>query len=189
MRVFFAIIPPKTVCDFLTMSIATLKKGICGHFVQWTPTNHLHVTLQFLKSLQPTHLIPLTELVRLQLKNIPSFQLQLGHLTAFPTPENPKIIALTVEPYKVLMTLSNTIGQAMGILGYPAESRPFQGHITLARLHHDKLQPDLLSLTHFPITLPILINEIYLIESKFDKEGAHYIPLAQFELNCNQLNL
>jgi 2'-5' RNA ligase len=144
--------------------------------------------LQFLKGLQQEHLNPLTELVRTQLKEIPSFWLQLGHLTAFPTREHPRIISLTVEPHTVLMTLSNAIGQAMSVLGYPVESRLFQGHMTLARLHHDKVQADLLSLIHFPIIPPIPIHEIYLIESRPDKEGSHYIPLAQFDLNHNQLN-
>lgn len=187
MRVFFAVIPPSTVCDSLSRSIAALKKQTHGHSIQWMPINKLHITLQFLNELKHEHLTPLNELVCSQLKKMPSFQLQLGHLAAFPTSKNSKIISLTVEPHTALLTLSQTIGQAMSVLGYPVESRPFHGHMTLARLHHDKLQTDLFSQILMPSIPPILIREIYLIESRPDKEGSQYLPLAQFYLNHHQL--
>lgn len=185
LRVFFAVVLPNTVYDSLFKSLETLKKEIGDHSIRWMPIHQLHVTLQFLKRLQKADLASLIELVRVQLKNISDFQLHTGILTTFPTSKNPGILALTVEPHTVLMTLSNIIGQAMDVLGYPVETRPFQGHITLARLQHDKLQIDLFSPVDIP---PMLIQKIYLIESRPDQAGSHYIPIAQFELNHNKLN-
>lgn len=185
MRVFFAVVPPKSIRDYLAGAMSILKKGVGGHSIRWTPVADLHVTLQFIKALQQVDLVPLTERVRSQLKNVPSFQLQIGHPMVFPNPELPSIISFAVEPHTTLVTLSNVIGQAVGALGYPVESRLFQGHMTLARLHHEKIHTNVFSSLNMPIIPPILINEIYLIESKPDKNGPHYIPLAQFDLGAD----
>lgn len=182
LRVFFAVVPPREVHDSLSRLLRILKKRIYSHSIRWMHVEHLHVTLQFLGELQKEHLISLTELVRTQLKNIPSFQLQLGHLTIFPTKENPGIISLTVEPHSLLATLSSAIGQAMNVLGYPVESRPFQAHMTLGRIHQEKLQTEFFSCFDLPNIQPTLIREVYLIESRPGQEGSNYVPLAQFKL-------
>ena len=185
-RIFFAVMLPVEVCVPFLKPLGILKKAIRGHSIRWTSVNHFHVTLQFLKDLQQKHTMLLIEEVQTQLKNMSAFQLQLGQLSLFPTPELPRIISLTVEPQTVLMAMSNTIGKAISALGYSVESRPFQGHITIARLHHDKLQADLLSHIHFPVIKPIPVHKIYLIESRPDNEGSNYVTLAQFTLNQNQ---
>lgn len=183
LRVFFAVLPPGEVRDSLSRLIAILKKRSHAPSIRWTAVKDLHMTLQFIKDLQQKHTMPLIEAVRFQLKNQPTFQLQLGHVCAFPTVEHPSVIALTVEPQTALMTLSNTIGKAISALGYPIESRSFQGHITLARLHHNKLQADLFSHPHAPVVAPIPVHEIYLIESRPDKVGSKYIILDKLDLN------
>lgn len=185
-RVFFAVLPTGEACDSLCRLIAILKKRSHDHSIRWTPVKNLHITLQFLKDLQQKHTMPLIEEVRAQLKKLSIFQLQLGQLYAFPTVEHPRIISLTVEPQTALMTLSDTIGNTMRGLGYPVESRPFQGHITIARLPHNKLQADLFSHLHLPVVAPIPVHEIYLIESRPDKVGSKYITLDKFNLNQNQ---
>ena len=185
-RVFFAINLPSPTCDFLIKPLAALKKAFPGHSIRWTVAQHLHVTLQFLSALPQEQLASLIDTVRIQLKNRESFQLQLGHLEAFPTQMCPRIISLTVEPQTMLMDLSNEIGQVMRALGYPVEPRSFKGHVTLGRLPQDVFQVDLLTKTHFPVIPPIPVHEIYLIESRPDAAGARYITLAQFPLNQNK---
>lgn len=168
----------------LSATMAALKKSIPAHSIVWNAVNNLHVTLQFLNGLQQKHTSALIDHVRSQLKNMPAFQLKLGDLEMFPTLEHPRIISLTVEPQAVLMELSNTIGQAISALGYPVESRLFQGHITFGRLHHYKPKAALLSQIHLPDIPAITIDKVYLVESKPDQKGSNYHILAQFDLIC-----
>ena len=144
----------------------------------------LHVTLQFLKGIQPEHVTSLIEQVRLELKDTPAFQLEFGGLEWFPTPEHPKILSLAVGPQHSLMSLSVAIGHAISTLNYPVESHPFRGHMSLGRLlHYRSQQTALLQQIKLPPIPPIAINELYLIESRPGKKGNDYHPLAQLALN------
>lgn len=186
LRTFFAIVPPRSLSDCLSSVLESSKQSFPKNLIRWVQIEKLHITLQFLKCIKPEHLTPLIEQVRLELKNIPAFQLEFGGLEWFPTPKHPKILSLAVGPQNILTSLSAAIGHAISALNYPVESRPFQGHMSLGRLlHHRSQQEALLPEIKLPFIPPIPIRELYLLESKSNKEGTDYYPLAQLTLNTN----
>ncbi|MBA2652608.1 MAG: RNA 2',3'-cyclic phosphodiesterase [Tatlockia sp.] len=182
-RAFFAIMPPKSISDGLTSVLESSKQSLPQNLLRWVHPQKLHITLQFLKNIQPKDLTPLIEKVRLELKKTPPFQLEFGGLEWFPTAKHPSILSLAVGQEACLMPLSAAIGCAISALNYPVESRPFRGHMSLGRvLHHHSLEVELLQQIKLEFIPPILIDEIYLIESKPSKEGREYYPLARIAL-------
>jgi 2'-5' RNA ligase len=182
-RAFFAIMSPKSMSDLMSNVLESLKQFTPEHVIKWSRVENLHITLQFLKSIQPEHVVPLIEKVRIELKNTPTFQLEFHGLEWFPTPEHPKILSLAVGSKDILIPLSATIGHAISAFNYPVESRPFRGHMSIGRLlNYSSKQKALLNQIKLPIIPSIPINELYLIESKSSKGGSNYCPLAKFDL-------
>ena len=182
-RVFFAIIPPKTMNPLLITILESLKQSLPEHWIRWTHVDNVHITLQFLKSIQSQDVPPLIERVHSELKNTPKFQLDFHGLEWFPSVEHPKILSLAVGPKDILKNLSAIIGHAISALNYPVESRPFRGHMSLGRLPKFNLQQkNLLDEIRIPVIPPIFISELYLMESKPSKGGINYHPLAQLNL-------
>lgn len=185
-RVFFAITPPQSLSILLSSVIESSKQSLPKNLIKWIQIEKLHITLQFLKSIQPEHVTTLIELVRHEIQKTPAFQLELGDLEWFPTPERPKVLSLKVGPPNILMALSSAIGHAISTLNYPVETMPFRGHMSLGRLIHSRSQPAaFLQQIKLPFIPPVLINELYLIESKFCPQGNEYHPLAQITLPPN----
>lgn len=182
-RAFFAIIPPKSMSDLLSSVLESLRQSSPEHFIRWAHVENLHITLQFLKNIQPEHVIPLIEKVQIELKNTPTFQLEFHGLEWFPAPDHPKILSLAVGPQNSLTPLSATIGHAISALNYPVESRPFRAHMSIGRLlNNSSKQKVLLNQIKLPTIPPITINELYLVESKSSKGESNYSSLAKFNL-------
>jgi len=182
LRIFFAIMLPESVQETFQNILDMIQTSILEQSVRLVNAKQLHVTLQFLGNIQQNHLPILIEQARSQLKNISAFQLQVKILLTFPTKTHTKVIALSVEPQTELITLSKTLGQIIRNLGYPIDPRPFQGHITLARMKNDFLRDDLLSKICLPKTPVIEVNEIALMESKTNHQSAEYYYLDRFAL-------
>jgi len=182
-RAFFAIIPPKSMLVPLENLLKTLKRSAPEHSIRWINSENLHITLQFLKKIAPEDVNPLIEQVHTELKNTRAFQLELQHLEWFPEPKHPKILSLAVGPQDILTTLSATIGHAINALNYPVESRPFRGHMSIARLPYRRQQSELLATIKLPTIPSAFINKVYLIESKPSNGRTSYFPLAQFNLS------
>ncbi len=177
-RGFFAIQIPAAMQTILQRAEKTLQQK---HRLRWTKPHNLHITLQFLKEIKTMDIENIVANVRKELSKMTSFELELGKLELFPSPVHPRLIALQVGPSETLAQLSHLIGQ--GILGahYPIETRPFRGHLTLARFNGAN--------QHFPLedlTLPPLqkfpVTEIILFQSLRGEEGSRYIPLAHIHL-------
>lgn len=185
-RAFFAISLPGSVQKNIWDILEPVRKSTSACFIRWTKPEHLHITLQFLQKLEADHISSLIEGVRNKLKSMEEFQLDLGTLEWFPTPKRPRLISLSVGPQCLLRDLSMAIGQVIGELNYPVESRPFRGHLTVGRVvnYSSKLQQ--LPQMTLPSIPPVPIDELYLIESKPDKNGSNYLSLAQFNLIHNR---
>ncbi|MBN9228392.1 MULTISPECIES: RNA 2',3'-cyclic phosphodiesterase [Legionella] len=181
-RVFFAITVPSKTQAKLSRCLNSLQKNLSSDYIRWAHVEKMHITLQFLGDLPQEQLVPVIEHVRAAIKNLPVFQLELGHLEWFPSSHRPKVISLSVQPQATLATLSETIGKALIALHVPVESRPFRGHLTMGRLIRHRIPHELLETIKVPIMPPITVDKIYLIESRPEKGMQNYYSLAEFKL-------
>ncbi len=75
------------------------------------------------------------------------------------------------------------MGQAISALNYPVETRPFRGHMSLGRLLYSRTPIASISRIKLSDIQPVVINDVYLIESQLGKGKTVYSPLAQFNLS------
>ena len=182
-RAFFAIKPPSSMYNFLESLLKTLVHADPKHFIKWIDVEKLHITLQFIKSIQREDVDPLIKQVGARLKDNTAFQLQFDKLEWFPAPWRPRVLSLRVSPQETLKTLAITLGQAIYALNYPIETRPFRGHMSLGRLTYSRTPVASISRIKLSDIQPVVINEVYLIESQSGKGKTVYSPLAQFNLS------
>lgn len=185
-RVFFAIVPSKEIRLHLLTILHSLKQEMPEDSIRWVDIDNLHITLHFIAQFRLKDLALVIKRVSNALKHIPCFQLKLGPVEWFPTLRHPKVLSLVVEPHDLLAKFVSTITQSFHFLNYPIESRPFRGHMTLARVHYfQHKQQKLLSqikLEHIPL---MSVDKIYFIESKLGHERSTYTTLAEFQLLKN----
>lgn len=181
-RAFFAIKPPPLMYNFLESLLKTLIHADQKHFIKWIDVEKLHITLQFIKSIQREDIDLLIELVNSRLKSNTAFQLEFDQLEWFPALYRPRVLSLRVGPQVVLKTLAATLGQALIDLNYPVETRPFRGHLSLGRLAYSRTPVASISRIKLSDSPVVEINEVHLIESQLGKGKTLYLPLAQFKL-------
>ena len=186
MRVFFAIPLPASAKPALADIMATLKKSIPSDTIRWSMLDNLHVTLQFLNPVQRINLPALIAGAHRALENSKPFELEYGKLELFPAISSPKFISLDMSSVASLTELANTIAVLTSKLGYPLDTRPFRGHITLGRLGHTHVNQSMLEQLVTPAIPPSFITDICLYESKPTHQGSHYLPLATFALKCDE---
>lgn len=186
-RVFFAILPPKSLYKQLTGIKKSLSDVFPEEDIRWIEVENFHVTLQFINNVSETQLIPLIRDVGTLLKNTSSFQLEIGGLEWFPGLEYPKVIALSVEPQEILCKLSDAMKPIIDNLNIISGTHPFRGHISIGRLKHNDISRELLTHVKIPLMEPITIDRVYLIESKPDVGGRVYQVMDEFKLTpyCN----
>jgi len=128
-RLFTAIELPEDV----RADLARLEGGLPG--ARWLPEENLHLTLRFLGEVQE----PAVEEIAEALWRIraPGFPLRLKGVGKFggESKRSPsRLVYAGVEHGAALTDLARRIEQALVGIGFPAETRKFHAHVTLARL-------------------------------------------------------
>ena len=186
MRVFFAIPLPAGAKTTLADIMVILKKSIPSDTIRWSMLDNLHITLQFLNPVQRINLPVLIAGAHATLKNYKGFELEYGKLELFPAISSPKFISLDMSSLASLTELANTIAGLTSNQGYPLDTRPFRGHITLGRLGHNHVNQSMLEQLDMPVISASFTTEVCLYESKPTHQGSHYLPLATFALKGDE---
>jgi 2'-5' RNA ligase len=165
-------------CESLRASDRNPWKG------QWIAPENYHITLKFLGFVPISQVNEIIRSVSLAIQNQNSFYLNSIGVGAFPNFIRPKVLWVGMkQPYTELIQLTQNIENALSILGFPAEIRPFFPHITFARVKRSK------NLTQFNLPNPSihfgvsLIREIILYESISTSYGSRYNEIHRFLLN------
>ncbi len=177
MRLFVAIELP----DQVRAKLAGLRTELSG--ARWIPAEQLHLTLAFLGEVPAAMLEPLcSALARVQQA---PFELSFDRLGCFPSHHNPRVLWIGFEQQPALLQLAEQINRAVTSCGLPLEERPFNAHITLARLK----QPAPGAVARFLATpqngeLPHLsVREFVLFQSLLAPQGVFHKPLQQFDVD------
>lgn len=111
---------------------------------------------------------------------LPSFNVSLKGVGAFPHPKKARILWIGVEEGKDnLVELFSTIENITSPLGFEKEKRKFTPHITFARIKKDKyILPECVnfSFDSFPV------HEVTLFKSKLTPKGPIYEILSEVPL-------
>ena len=176
-RVFIAMELNSVHRENLKESQRRLAKDLEKGYI--VPEENFHMTLAFLgeQSAEAMHRI-LDAMLEVALQT-PIFLTYMGNLGEFTFPKGTTYF-MGIRSTKELLSLEESLKDALGRRGFPIEERPFHPHITLVK--KGKLLPQSEGLEamnekiHMP-KLPILVDKLILFESIQDGEGTRYEPL------------
>ena len=130
MRLFTGIDLPDDVREKLERLLMHLRP--CGH-LKWSPVYNLHVTLKFIGE-WPEEKMPQIEAAFRRLGPRDPISAEVRGLGWYPNPHHPRVFWAGVHGGDALPALVKDIDGATMPLGIAAEDRPFNAHLTLARI-------------------------------------------------------
>ena len=113
------------------MAATPLVEAIPG--VAWVKAGNLHLTLKFLGDVEEQRIEAIATSLTKAAAQVDAFDLTIGGFGAFPTRARPRVIWVEANGPR-LHALVESIECALEALGFPRETRPFAGHITLGRV-------------------------------------------------------
>jgi 2'-5' RNA ligase len=146
--------------------------------------NGVHLTLKFFGDLTVEQIRAASEVVASVATVVPEFDFHLRGLGAFPSERRPSVVWVGVADGDACASLVETLEATLGEAGFPLETRPFQPHVTLARVK--ARPPECLAglLSRFADTdfgcFPV--SSIELIASELTPNGPIYTTLEEFKL-------
>ena len=151
-----------------------------GPGLRWQSAAQLHLTVRFIGELgeeQAEHLA-----AALSALQAPAFELQIGGVGYFGSPQSPRILWAGVVAPAPLQALREQVDPL--ILPWCAvDPQPFVPHVTLARCGSEcaSLQPFLLAQRGLRLA-PWLVSAVCLFASEAGQGGSRYSVLARYPL-------
>lgn len=103
--------------------------------IQWVRPDSMHLTLKFLGDTLETGIEAMRDALVATIATVPGFSVEIGGLGVFPDLRAPRVIWIGLhDPSGVLSRLVAEVEAALEGLGVPREHRPFNPHLTLARI-------------------------------------------------------
>jgi 2'-5' RNA ligase len=178
LRVFFAIDLPEAVKLAVSEIVPSLKLSLPKKSSRWVTPEKYHLTLQFLRSVDPLDITRLINKTRSVITGFIPFTLRFDSLGIFSAGKQSRILVLNLVESADLSELAAKIAVGASGAGYPPEDRPFRGHLTLCRfksLKEEWVLPEMaLDLPQFEV------REIDLLRSERTETGYEYSMLDRF---------
>ncbi len=134
LRAFIAADLTPAVREAVAQVSRNLQQKLAGLPLRWVAPENMHLTLKFLGDVSARNLRLLEEMLAGEARQHTAFEFGVGTLGAFPNPRHPRVLWVGVSGPDALQRLHAGIENAMARLGYPREQRPYQPHLTLARV-------------------------------------------------------
>ena len=176
MRLFVAVDLPATVKDELGRAIDGLRLTLPD--AKWVPRDNLHLTVSFLGEVGEERVEGIVHALRDALAATAPFDAGLAGSGAFPKPRRARVLwaGLEAEGTRLESTAKVCI-QALEQIGFPAETRPWTAHVTLARLRVPADVSGALPLPLSPVVFPI--GEVTVFRSRLARPAPRYEPVAR----------
>lgn len=160
-RLFVALTPPRAMLDELDAAVGPLRAGLPE--LRWTRAEAWHLTLAFLGAVEPRPVTALVERLARVAKRQGPIQLAVAGAGRFGHQVLWAGVSGDREPLRRLADSVRAAGRRSGV---EAETRPYRGHITLARgAAGIDLRPLVERLRRFTGT-PWWATDLYLVESR-----------------------
>jgi len=99
--------------------------------VKWTKEANLHITLLFLGHVDEESLIEICQKVREVASSEDVFDIEFDEIELFPSPGEPRMVALTGQHNKQLLAIHEKIEKELNI--FTSSKKTFRPHITLGK--------------------------------------------------------
>jgi 2'-5' RNA ligase len=189
-RAFIALDLPDALRDHLGRAQQCLKDQ--GIHARWVRPAAMHLTLKFLGQLPLEMVDPVAAALDRISAHATALQLTATGLGVFPNQSRPRVLWMGIGgESEQLMMLQRSVEEALSSLGWPEERRPFQGHLTLARVKgrrpFEKGLADMLAQCESRDALVFRADCLALYRSRLQPEGAVHDKLRRWPLNSTAL--
>jgi 2'-5' RNA ligase len=164
--------------------------------LRWASADQLHVTLWFFGETADERVPELCAALAAAARDVPPFDLALATLGCFPSIRSPRVLWCGVDdPRRGCAAWVGAAAPLLARLGYPAESRQFVPHVTLARARGPSEAAAIrrvLAAETSPVRRPVApsasgtpgmrVEEVVLMESRLDPRGARYLAVHRARL-------
>jgi len=134
-RLFVAVFPPAEVLPRLTEAARGLARGLSPKAVAWTRPEHIHLTLNFIGNVERARTAQFERAVEAACRRAEPLLVRARGLGCFPNAARPRIIWAGLDgATDALEGLKRTLDENLAGLGYVADKRPFQPHLTIGRV-------------------------------------------------------
>lgn len=148
----------------------------------WVADENLHITLRFLGEVGEDSLSGLRDLGRTVAAETLPFELSLDHLGAFPNPHRARVLwAGPTRGSAPFSGLARKIERAVSGLGFPAERREAEPHVTLARLRVPQDVASVVTAVSLA-ALTVPMERLTLMRSELRPQGPLYTPVERWPL-------
>jgi 2'-5' RNA ligase len=169
-RAFFGLPVPEPQREKLAHFVAACTQA--APEFRWTPRENLHLTVRFVGSVERAMVDSVVD--ALAQRPLAAFDLQLGEVGTFGRGRAARVVWLGLGAGAEAATaLAAQVEEECVRAGLPAESRPYQAHLTLARARsrEGSRLPDLPAI---PRVAPWRAGELVLYSSRLARTGAVY---------------
>jgi len=180
MRLFVAVDVPDAIKDAIERDVvARLRDALAG--ARWTRPEGRHLTLKFLGDVADERVEGVGEALSGAASRHVGFDAAFDGVGGFPNLKRPRVLWVGIgDGSEQLFDLSGDIETVLETLGFPAEDRPFRGHVTLARFPKPATIGALPDVTVTDEPFPV--RDVVLFRSQLHPKGARYTALERFPL-------
>ncbi len=184
-RAFVAIDLPESVRSSLAAAQKALKSY--GFRVKWVQPKSIHLTLKFLGNIDVARTDGIVDAMTRAAKGCAALTLAPSGIGVFPHARRPRVIWVGLDgQLELLKSLQRSLDAHLAELGFPRESRPFKGHLTLGRVKGkiaaDRLRAALAKFEKYEAE-DFEVSRIILFKSELRPSGAVYTKVAQVNLD------
>jgi RNA 2',3'-cyclic 3'-phosphodiesterase len=177
MRTFVAVTLPGAAQAELGRVGAVLAGQVPPGSVRWVQPEQIHLTLRFLGETAVSQLPAITSSLDKVGQQTGPLTLRLGRVGCFPNCKRPRVIWAGLEgEVRPLAALQRRVEAALVPLGWAAEKRPFQPHLTLGRVKDvGKLGRANWDVAVEPVEVEV--TAVVLVQSQLQRSGPIYTNL------------
>jgi 2'-5' RNA ligase len=136
MRLFTGLSIPPDVLQRLAKVLDELRPSAK---VKWSPVANLHITLKFIGEWPDARLGEVQSALATVEPTGP-FRIGISGFGFFPNPHRPRIFFAGVQAPPEAHELARRIDETLAAIGVKKEDRPYQPHLTLARIKDENVQ-------------------------------------------------
>lgn len=181
-RTFIALVIPAAWKEFLGRVEGDLSGSMTG--LSWVKPENMHITVRFLGDLGEDGVRRAGEAVRRGAEGHAIFRARLGPLGAFPSLRKPRVLWTGLaEGVAEATALAKDVNRSLERSGFGPADKPFQPHITLARVREHAQGVEAFERYAAP-ALPeaAAFDRIVVMKSDLHPAGARYTALEEIRL-------
>ena len=154
--------------------------------VRWVSPEKIHLTLKFFGDIEEARIESIIKAIEDPVRKTPPFSLLVRGLGAFPQLKNPRVMWMgLVDPKGVLAPFQKEVESRLNEMGFEAEDRAFQPHLTLGRVKSNRGRDELVGTVEKHLEEEFgefMVERIVLFKSELRPSGPLYTPLRDLKL-------